>query len=209
MLIVVIFVAVGAAALRESSPEWDSGVFGVTLLALTACILLFAQRRQRSRAFWLGFATFGWMYLGASLIPPVASRLPTTKGLEWLDSKRQGSGRVLNVSYNIVTSNLFVTTNPAGSAPTTPAITFQSSTPTRLAAPSSPPGLPGSSAPATSVLTLLGPGGGTESFLGIGHSLCAILLAFLGGWFSRSVFDRERTRTARETTAVAPVVASG
>ena len=40
LLVVVLFVAVGFAALRESSDLWASGIFTVTLAALLTSILL-------------------------------------------------------------------------------------------------------------------------------------------------------------------------
>lgn len=78
---VVGLVAVAAAGLRAATPDWDSGLLGVTLVVLLVGILLAIHRQGRKRAFWLGFAIFGWVTLGASLVPSIAERLPTTKGL--------------------------------------------------------------------------------------------------------------------------------
>ena len=44
LLVVVLFVAVGFAALRESSEVWDSGVFTLTLAVLLVSILLAIHR---------------------------------------------------------------------------------------------------------------------------------------------------------------------
>ena len=85
MLVIVLFVAVGFAALRESSDLWESGVFTRTLAALLISILLAVHRTDSRRAFWLGFALFGWTYLGLSLVPSTESRLMTTKALATLD----------------------------------------------------------------------------------------------------------------------------
>src|SRR5207248_4578990 len=87
LLVVILFVAVAIAALRAATAAWDSGVFGVTLAILLAAVLLAVHRAGRQRAYWLGFALFGWTYLVASLIPPIEARLPSTKGLAYLDSK--------------------------------------------------------------------------------------------------------------------------
>ena len=38
----------------------------------------------------MGFALFGWAYLGLSLVPSIESRLITTKALAYLDSKVPG-----------------------------------------------------------------------------------------------------------------------
>ena len=90
LLMLVLFVAVGFAALRESNDLWDSGVLTVTLAALLISILLAVHRTESRRAFWLGFAFFGWIYLVLSLVPSIESRLMTTKGLAYLDSKVPG-----------------------------------------------------------------------------------------------------------------------
>ena len=94
LLVVVLFVAVGFAALRESSDLWDSGVFTLTLAALLISILLAVHRTESRRAFWIGFALFGWIYLGLSLVPSIESRLMTTKALAYLDSKVPGRSLV-------------------------------------------------------------------------------------------------------------------
>src|SRR5690348_358666 len=90
LLVVVLLVAVGFAALREASDPWDSGVFTLALAILLVSILLAVHRTESRRAFWLGFALFGWGYLALSLIPSIESRLLTTKALAYLDSKVPG-----------------------------------------------------------------------------------------------------------------------
>src|SRR5271155_1533513 len=87
LLGVILVLGVGFAALRESSDLWESGVFTLTLAALLISILLAIYRTESRRAFWIGFALFGWIYLGLSLVPPIESRLITTKTLAYLDSK--------------------------------------------------------------------------------------------------------------------------
>ena len=54
---------------------------------LLVSILLAVHRTEKRRAFWLGFALFGAAYLGLSLVPPIESRLITTKALAFIDSK--------------------------------------------------------------------------------------------------------------------------
>jgi hypothetical protein len=85
LLCVILILGVGFAALRESSDLWESGVFTRTLAALLISILLAVHRTDSRRAFWLGFALFGWTYLGLSLVPSTESRLMTTKALATLD----------------------------------------------------------------------------------------------------------------------------
>ena len=86
LLILVLILGVGFAALRESDETWDSSIFSLTLGMLSVSILLAVHRTETRRAFWLGFALFGWTYVGLSLVPSIESRLLTTKALAYLDS---------------------------------------------------------------------------------------------------------------------------
>ena len=80
-LLVIIFVlGVGFAAVREATDLWDAGIFTLTLVFLSVSVLLAIHRRESGRAFWIGFALFGWIYLGLTLVPSIESRLITTRG---------------------------------------------------------------------------------------------------------------------------------
>ncbi len=87
LLGVILVLGVGFAALRQSTDLWDSGLFTLTLAALAISILLAVHRTEKRRAFWLGFALFGWIYLGLSLVPSIESRLITSRALRYVDSK--------------------------------------------------------------------------------------------------------------------------
>jgi hypothetical protein len=90
LLVIILVLGVGFAALRESSALWESGIFTVTLGILLLSILLAVHRSESKRAFWLGFALFGWAYMGLALVPSIESRLITNKALAYLDSKVLG-----------------------------------------------------------------------------------------------------------------------
>ena len=90
LVIVVLVLALGFAALRESNEPWESGLFTITLAVLLTSILLAIHRTESRQAFWMGFALFGWTYLALSLVPSIESRLATTKALAYLDSKVPG-----------------------------------------------------------------------------------------------------------------------
>jgi hypothetical protein len=77
----IVFVAVGFAVLREADPWWDRWLFSLTLGLLLVAVLLAAHRTGERRAFWIGFALFGWDYLCLSSIPSTEPRLITTKAL--------------------------------------------------------------------------------------------------------------------------------
>src|SRR5271166_2303298 len=90
LLGVILVLGVGFAALREANDTWESGVFTLTLAALLISILFAIHHTESRRAFWIGFALFGCTFLGLSLVPSIESRLMTTKGLAYLDSKVPG-----------------------------------------------------------------------------------------------------------------------
>jgi hypothetical protein len=87
LLVVVLFVAVGFAGLRQADEMWDSGLFTVTIGVLLISILVAIHRPEKRRAFWLGFALLRSAYLGLCLVPSIESRLITTRALAYLDSK--------------------------------------------------------------------------------------------------------------------------
>jgi hypothetical protein len=166
LLVLVLFVAIGFAGLRAATDAWDSGVLASTLLALLLALLLAVHRTGQARAYWVGFALFGWAYLIATLVPPIESRLPTTRGLAYLDSQVPGR------QANLALGSFFA----VGSVPSQPStvrtVTFAPDG-TLLA-----PGGPGS-------LRIWNATGTSENFVRIGHSLAALLLAFAGGYLSR------------------------
>ena len=165
LLVVVVFVAVTFAALREATDIWDAGVFGVTLLTLLTAVLLAVHRSEPSRAFWLGFALFGWMYLIASLVPSVESRLPTTKGLVYLDSKVPGRSSVFTVTFTSSGSNVAATAVQA-LAFSTDGSTLATKSPGAVRLWNT-----------TSGKLLAGPYSSSESFVRIGHSLLSLIMA--------------------------------
>ncbi len=85
MLGAISFVAVGFAALREANDQWDSALFSLTLGFLLSTVLLAVHRTEARRAFWIGFAVFGWGYLSLSLISSTEARLITTQALVYLE----------------------------------------------------------------------------------------------------------------------------
>jgi hypothetical protein len=165
LLLVVLFVAVAFAALRKADDLWDSIVFSLTVGLLLASVLLAIHRTESRRAFWLGFALCGWAYLGASLIPPIEARLLTTRALGILSTIHPSSA-VYSVSFT-----------PDGRTLTG---TKQGTVRIWDVATGQPIGWPI---------------GSSENFVQIGHSLTALVLAFLGGPLSRSLYSRGHPAT--------------
>jgi hypothetical protein len=189
LLVVVLFAAVGFAALRESNEIWDNGLFTLTLIVLLASTLLGIHRSDARRAFWIGFALFGWIYLGLSLVPSIESRLITTEVLAYLDSKVPGrpqnffklhvTGTISGTPGNQVQAVAF---SPDGNRLATSSLGT-----VRLW-------------DATTGRLLGGWGGTTENFVRIGHSLFALLAGWFGGLLSRRLW--RASRSPKESTPI-------
>jgi hypothetical protein len=181
LLFVVLVLGVGFAALRESNDLWESGLFTLTIGVLLIAILLAVHRREAKRAFWFGFALFGWGYLALSLVPSIESRLMTTKALAYLDSKVPR--RLLRIakirhigSWQIASGSQ---SNPAENAPFGVRLAASDRRQVRLW-------------DATTGKMLAGWTGTTENFVRIGHSFLTLLAAWLGGLVSRRLWRASR-----------------
>jgi len=188
LLGLVFCVAIAIAALGAASDVWDGILLTATVGVLLVAVLLAVHRTCGGRAFWLGFALFGCAYLVASLVPSIESRLITTKGLAYLDSKipaRKGhlirlSLRHILADQNFALGELDLTTDDHLPTRTNgAAIRLWDAATGKL---------------------LSGSGGTPENFVRIGHCLIALMLAFLGGKLSRylSVSRQQRSRDVPE-----------
>ena len=189
MLVIILVLAIGFAALRESNDLWDSGVFTLTIGVLLISILLAVHRTESRRAFWIGFALFGWVYLGLALIPSIESRLMTTKALAYLDSKVPGRSAVI---YATINSGVNAGTGINQISTVTFAVSGSQAT-------SAGQGQMNPWELATRKL-LVGFSGASENFIRIGHSLFALLAAWLGGLLSRRLYRSKRS--SEPTSAV-------
>ena len=195
LLVLVVFLAVGLAALRGATEGWDSGVFGLTLLVLLGSVLLAAHRDGPRRAYWLGFALFGWAYLALLEVPSIAPRLPTTHALAYLDSFVPGRSSPFTFR---LTGFLPGTTTTTATSPGPGTLSVFTASPTLTPIPVNN-ARPFTNWELVTSRALGGPGGSTEHFLRIGHSLLAMILASLGAAASRSLYLRERRASAPTT----------
>ena len=182
LLEVVLLVSVALAALRASTDVWDGCLLGLALLLLLTATLLAVHRTRCKRAYWLGFSLFGWVYPSASFVPPVESRLPTTKGLADLHSKLPRRETASEFLYRLLVSG-----DPGGlPSPPQPGVADLTSM--------------GASDWAYSWMftgaALPGPSGTTENFVRIGHSLLALVVALIGGCLSRRLYDKDHVQMA-------------
>jgi len=197
IVILILLLAVGFAALRESNATWDSSIFSLTLGVLLIAIVLAVHRPVSRRAFWLGFALFGSTYLGLSLVPSIESRLITTKALAFLDSKvqRSISGGFAYFDYdNDGLMDLYVVNN---SQP--PALYINKANGTFVdmtaVAGLNPAGKQSWFPNIFAGQSLMRSNGTTANFVRIGHSLLALIAAILGGLLSRHLHAGNRERT--------------
>jgi hypothetical protein len=180
LLILVVFLGIGFAALREASELWDSIVLSAASGVLLVSVLLTIHRKAEKRAFWAGFTLFGWGYVALTLLPPVEPRLLTTKALAYLDSKVPGRPVV-------ITGQAW-----GGSAPNPGPQGYIAFSPqANLVADTTNSGSVWLYNMSTGKL-LWSAGGTTEHFIRIGHSLCALIVAWLGGRLSRRLHVRSR-----------------
>ena len=202
LVLVVLLLGIGLAALRESDETWDSGLFSLTLVFLSISILLGLHRTGSSRAFWLGFALFGWIYVGLSLVPSVEPRLITTRALALLDSMvpRSNASGLTYFEYDDGSIDPSVVNNSQPNAlfPKKSDGVFQDVTPV---AGSNPAGTRGTGSDISFLNIaagqwLRGSVGKTEHFMRIGHSLVALLVAILGGKLSCFLVSRNPERSS-------------
>jgi hypothetical protein len=179
LVILVLVLGVGFAALRESTDLWDSGVFSLTIGILLTSILLAVHRTESRRAFWLGFALFGGVYLGLSSVPSIESRMMTTKLLAFLDSKVPGR-LIHHVFFQYSATNSVAPINQVQNVAFTPDTNLL--------------GL------VTTGKLLGGWNGTTQNFVRIGNSLFALLAAWLGGQLSRRLFRSLRSPVPTSAT---------
>jgi hypothetical protein len=192
-------IALGCVALRNASDAWVAAMLGLAQLALATAILLVIFRRGAERAYWIGFATFGWLYFLLMLvnwsIDPNASsdclfrphRLATTRlsnsCYHWTFDEaferylaRFPAPRYFDPMTGLATSMI----PKADGSYRVPSVAWP------------PPGAP----------ALPGPDEG--SFANVAHALWTILLAAIGGCLARWLYaTNQERRPADDPTASA------
>jgi hypothetical protein len=188
LVIVVMLLGIGFAALRESNETWDSSIFSITLGMLLISVLLAVHRTESRRAFWLGSSVVGWTYLGLTLVPSIESRLITTKWLAFLDTKitRPVPGVFGYFEYGENSMDLVVVTKSQTNSLVRTTGNGDWIADVTATAGSNPIRMTNILAgrPLTGFAT-------TENFIRIGQSLFAIVAALLGGWLSRYLHTKK------------------
>ena len=193
-------IALGLVALRSASATWVAAMLGLANAALALSFLLIVFRRGHVRAYWIGFATFGWLYLlvlvaswtlarmAANDSPLAAHNLPTQQlasySYHWLYDEAfekyyagptQSSSAVVGAGQTF----FFGTTpgDPAAAAPpgsSSPIDTTGTGMPMYGSAPM--PIAVSLAIPAGS-----SPGPNETDFVNVAHALWTLLFAVIGG----------------------------
>jgi hypothetical protein len=88
LMILVLVLAVGLAALKSGDEPWAGVMFLLTCGVLGLAVIGALCRREAERAWWLGFAVFGWGYMVLAFwLSEYLPKLPTLTLLEVLYSK--------------------------------------------------------------------------------------------------------------------------
>ncbi len=103
LMIAVLIIALGLAALRNSSESWAGALFLLTCAVLTLAIVGVVCRDGTERGWWLGFALFGWGYLLLAFWSSLD--LPTTALLHSLQARLnptigRGAGGLQSVQFS-------------------------------------------------------------------------------------------------------------
>jgi hypothetical protein len=195
LLLIVFFLGISFAALREASAIWESAVFSVVLGAVLLSIVRAIQSTAGRHAFWLGFAICGGLYLWSSVIPAIEFRLVTTHALLYLDSKlpaRAGlyeqliggpGGFVQQAGFDWIVTD-----------PVQPTIWNVTNGPGALWASQN-----GVLVPVLNIRSAM--------FVHIGHSLLAVIAGCVGGSLSRYWYAR-KVRVATATAEIVPSASS-
>lgn len=208
LLWAVTILAVGMAALLNANGIWQGLSWALVLYALTASILLVVYRREEKRAFWLGFATFGWLYLLLFLtsqqswvrIGPLRyHNLLATQLAQW------SHANLLPESRRVEQIQVTLPADPL--APSMQGEPGSSDLAAMMGGMSgSPDGMPGAGGMMPGMMTGMGPMGGIamapnpsyiplENFQQIFHALALLLAAAIGGKTCQVIY---RTRPHTE-----------
>jgi hypothetical protein len=176
----VLVSAFGLAALRNANALWATVMTMVALAFVCVAALWAIFRRGRERAWWLGFALLGGVYLSVSL-SPLRYRLGTSRLLEYVHAKAADTSiATFEISRLQQKSVLFrIVTTDGEVSERTVANSGYDSTPGK--------DLLVSVAPPNRWRSMLPGAANFDAFQRVGHDLFALLAGLVGGtvatWF--------------------------
>jgi hypothetical protein len=192
VLFLIAIFGVGFAALKHPTNWWSGGLLLGDLCLFVFAAMAIAYRQGSRRAFWLGFALFGWAYLVIGFAPGlrVATRpyLLSTRALERAWPKERDKTLRLTVLLRYDAALAIA----QRSAPTSSVKLSDDMSSREVALAAS------SKSPASYVVRKVARRGpGSEEFYRVGHPLSALLAAMIGGGIAWTLFAARADRPER------------
>ena len=181
LLAATALVAFGCFALLNASPIVAAAMMGAVAVLLVAAVVLSIYRTGDKRAFWIGFAIFGWSYL-LLCYGPIFTENNSPFG--WT---RLVTGRLATALYDRMHGTTGIQIPGLGN------LVFLETTapPPTLSVTVAQPVATGSAGELGQLALNFAPvappvttGPDRVDFLNVAHSLWALLLAITGGWFA-------------------------
>ncbi|MGO9471476.1 MAG: hypothetical protein ACLQIB_58570 [Isosphaeraceae bacterium] len=114
IILVVLVIAIGLAAIRSGSAAWAGAMFSITFFAMISSLLGAALGRGMRRIYWSGFGVLGWSYLLLIYVPwldRMVGRFLLAPNLfayleEVLHSDSQGGGGLQSLPLGILAATV-------------------------------------------------------------------------------------------------------
>jgi hypothetical protein len=180
LMVLVIIVGIGIAALRDATETWAGIVLLLTLGLLAVSILGVLYRNGGRRAWWVGFALFGWGFAALTLAPwSKPEKLPTRVLLNSLYA-RMSHRKVVTMEPFAASAGLdegqFIVLDPSPSH-------------------ESLPGVPQGSDAVFAIGSI-----DLKAFRAIGHCLFALVAGVVGGFVARWFYSTREVAGRRDGT---------
>lgn len=193
-------IALCCVALRNASGLWVAVMIGLALLTMATAILLVIFRRGADRAYWIGFATFGWLYLGLMLFG--WNMDPNSYAANPFQPHNLVTSRLSEVAYHWLYDEAFETYNASLQMGPGGGYSGFGSSGGMSSSPYGPGGgmmgsgmMPGGGYPGPGAMRGMGPvalppppGPNSQDFVNLSQALWAILLAAVGGALARWLY---------------------
>lgn len=187
LFLVLLYLSVGCAALVNSSGVWPQAAVTLTIAILVLFSLAAVFWDQRRRVFAIGFSATGWLYflLVFSSVTNVRPYLLTESATNWLFTAIHGDqAGPHGVAWETVVST--------GGPARVQRVVYAA--PVRVPPPLPPTGYANSPAPGYAPAVARAIPVDYYSFGSIGHSLWAVIAAFIGGVTAQALYARSRRR---------------